>query len=57
MIIHIMYINLKLFSKFHTIWPEINGHMDLEPIPSRLFIWILYGFPVIYIYFNKTNNI
>ena len=52
-----MYINLKLFSKFHTIWPEINGYMDLEPILSRLFILILYVFPAIYIYLNKTNNI
>ena len=31
--------------------------MDLEPIPSRFFFSILYGFTVIYIHFNKTNNI
>ena len=31
-----MYINLKQLSKFHTIWSEINGHMDLGPIPNRL---------------------
>ena len=52
-----MYIILKLIFKFHTIWPKINGHMDLGPIPNRLVISNLYRFPVIYIYFNKTKNI
>ena len=31
-----MYINLKLLSIFHTIWTEIIGYMDLEPIPNRI---------------------
>ena len=32
---HVWYINLKLFSKFCTIWTEIIGYMDLGPIPNR----------------------
>ena len=32
--IQVMYIYLKLQFKFHTIWLEINGHMDLGPIPN-----------------------
>ena len=35
---HVWYINLKLLTEFHAIWPETNGHMDLEPITYRLFI-------------------
>ena len=32
---HVWYINLKLFSKFRTIWIEIIGYMDLGPITNR----------------------
>ena len=32
---HVWYINFKLQSRFHTIWAEIIGHMDLGPNPNR----------------------
>ena len=38
---HVWYINLKLLTKFHTIWPKINGHMDLEPITYTVFARII----------------
>ena len=54
---HIWYINSKVLTKYYTIWHGINGHMDIYPITNRLYISILYRFPVTYIYFDKTNNI
>ena len=54
---YIININLKIHDKFHAIWIEIDGNMDLLPIKSKLVISILYGFPVFYIYSNKNKNI
>ena len=48
----VMYINPKILFKFHTIWLEMKGHIDLGPNSKRLFILIIYQFPAIYIYFN-----
>ena len=54
---YITIINIKILAKFHEIWIEIDGNMDLLPIKSKLVISILYGFPVFYIYSNKNKNI
>ena len=54
---YISNINLKIHAKFHAIWMEIDGNMDLLPIKTKLIISILYGFPVFYICSNKSKNI
>ena len=50
-------INFKKISKYHAIWIEIDGYMNLLPIKTELFISILYGFPIFYMYSNKNKNI
>ena len=54
---HVWNINFKLRSKFHTIWEENIGHMDLGPIPNRfIYIDLVYIFSDLYIFKNKTKN-
>ena len=57
--IHFTYIYPKVISKFHVICLEIDGHMYLPPINSKLGILSYCRFPAIYIYFinNKNNKV
>ena len=54
---YITIIIIKIHAKFHAIWIEIEGYMDLLPMKSNLAISILYGFLAFYIYSNKDKNI
>ena len=55
---HVMYINLKLLFKFHSIWPEIKGHIDIGARTNSKKI-VCIDFVLIssdlYIYFNKKE--
>ena len=37
-----MYINLKILSKFHTIWLEIKGHIDRPRTKFKKIVYIDY---------------